>query len=390
MDKSRIFIASSGRTLTLAEKLGDELQTEFCEATLWSEEGRRQPGATIIEMLEKATRTFDFGVIILARDDVMVKETGDTLKARDNCVFEAGLFIKALGRERCFLVNSVEQRDLPSDLGGIISLPFKEPTNLSDRDACAQAIKSVSAALKDSVQRVGRSMTQQRVPLLSVEEVFNRERPHSDGGDLREGRVVVCDLQPMTRPDLCVQVRYNLDHGISYLYFLQNTDDTIEKVIQALQMVLVAGPGGPGNVADFSARVDTVVKESDRVLDGLRRICEMRSLFVALLPEEPQFHFRLHNANDPEMARLYMKFRGDGFMAWAEGNDAAKVWRTLPRFISLNEKRIFVPMKHFNLKGKEKLLFEDSLERALSRYFPGIQDEVKQLCYGTETKTRSR
>ena len=98
MDKSRIFIASSGRTLLLAEKLRDELQTEFCEVTLWSEEGRRQPGATIIEMLEKASKTYDFAVIILARDDVMVREAGDagTRKARDNCVFEAGLFMAAL------------------------------------------------------------------------------------------------------------------------------------------------------------------------------------------------------------------------------------------------------------------------------------------------------
>src|SRR5262245_33458464 len=98
MKKSRIFIASSGRTLVLAEKLRDELQTEFCEAVLWSEEGRRQSGATIIEMLERSAETYAFAVIILARDDVMVKETGGTLKARDNCVFEAGLFIKALGR----------------------------------------------------------------------------------------------------------------------------------------------------------------------------------------------------------------------------------------------------------------------------------------------------
>jgi hypothetical protein len=34
MDKSRIFIASSGRTLVLAEKLRDELSTGFCEVRL--------------------------------------------------------------------------------------------------------------------------------------------------------------------------------------------------------------------------------------------------------------------------------------------------------------------------------------------------------------------
>ena len=94
-DKSSIFIASSGRTLVLAEKLRDELRTEFCEATLWSEEGRLQPGAVIIEMLEGAAAKYDFAVVILAKDDVMIGGKGETLKARDNCVFEAGrLYLK--------------------------------------------------------------------------------------------------------------------------------------------------------------------------------------------------------------------------------------------------------------------------------------------------------
>src|SRR5262249_27898236 len=154
MDKSRIFIASSGRTLILAEKLRDEIETEFCEAMLWNEERRRNHGATVIEFLERSAAEYDFAVIILARDDVMVRETDDTQGARDNCVFEAGLFIKALGRERCFLVNSVEQRDLPSDLGGIIYQHFQEPSDLSDRDACASAIRRVSTTPKDSIQRL--------------------------------------------------------------------------------------------------------------------------------------------------------------------------------------------------------------------------------------------
>ena len=131
MYKSKIFIASSGRTLVLAEILRDELASEFCQATVWSEEGKLQPGSTIIEMLEGAAKQYDFAVIILARDDVLTSGAGEVLKARDNCVFEAGHFMSAIGRKRCFLVNSVEQSDLPSDLGGVNSIRFKEPSNLA-------------------------------------------------------------------------------------------------------------------------------------------------------------------------------------------------------------------------------------------------------------------
>jgi predicted nucleotide-binding protein len=118
MDKSKIFVASSSRTLVLAEKLRDELDTEYGHATLWTEESRTQVGSTIIEMLEDTAQEYDFAVIFLSKDDVLTSGDRQNLKARDNCVFEAGLFMSAIGRKRCFLVNSVRQSDLPSDLWG--------------------------------------------------------------------------------------------------------------------------------------------------------------------------------------------------------------------------------------------------------------------------------
>ena len=180
-EKSRVFIASSSRTLLLAEKLRDELRSEFCEPRLWSQESKLQPGATIIEMLEGAAAQSDFAVIVLAKDDVMTGGKGETLKARDNCVFEAGLFMAAIGRKRCFLVNGVRQDDLPTDLSGIISIPFKEPEDLGDRIACGQAVAIVAATLKDIIQKEPFAY-HGRLPLLSVEDLFRRERPFSPKG----------------------------------------------------------------------------------------------------------------------------------------------------------------------------------------------------------------
>lgn len=391
MDKSRIFIASSGRTLALAEKLRDELQTDFCEATLWSEEGRSQIGATIIEMLEKAAERFDFAVIILARDDVVAREgsSASTRKARDNCVFEAGLFMATIGRKRCFLVNSVEPNDLPSDLGGIISLHFEEPANLSDRDACAQAIKSVSAALKDNVQRAERSVAHERLPILSIEDVFLRERPQSDGGDLREGQVVVCDLQPNPGSDVALQVRRNLEHGVSYLYFLYFCDDTLDKVLQSIQLLAAGSAAGGTPSAEFNARLETIRSDKGRVLEDLRKICRTRSLLVSFLPTEPQFCFRVHNASDPELARLYLRFRGGGFMLWGEQTAAVSVWRALRHYMPGDDQdRIFVPMKFFDLAGEELRRFERLLNRGLARYFPGIEKEVREILVGPDRAAR--
>lgn len=383
MDKSRIFIASSGRTLVLAEKLRDELRTEFCEGTLWSEEGRLQPGETIIEMLEGATEQYDFAVIILAKDDVMTGGEGKILKARDNCVFEAGLFMSAIGRKRCFLVNSVSQSDLPSDLNGIISIPFGEPANLQDRFACAQAIAKVAAQLKDIVQREGPSGYHARVPLLSVDEMFRREQPRSDGGDLEDGQVVVLERQPWPDIGRAKQVRRNMDNGTSYHYFLYFSDDTVEKMCQALQIIAWAGVGGAAEASDFTSRVDTMRTNHDRVLDDLRGLCESGRLRVSLMVEDPIVCFRVHNASNPMLAQFYMKCHDEGFVRWAEGQDATVLWRTLPKYLEDDTgDRLFLPLKDPVFGGDQRQRMERVFSRVLSRYFPGMEIEVKQIFFG--------
>ena len=383
MEKAKVFIASSGRTLTLAEMLRDQLETEFCEATLWTEESRHQPGATIIDMLENAAEKYDFAAILLSRDDVVVGEAGDRLKARDNCVFEAGLFVAYLKRERCFLVNSVDQRDLPSDLGGVISLPFTEPHDLDDRGACAGAVRRASSVMKDSIQRLGRAVVHTRLPLLSIDEVIQRERPLSEKGDLRESEVVICDSQPTSAPEMAVQVRRNMDAGIQYFYFLSPSDDCIEKICQALQIILVSGVAGTARMQDFSGRLKIVQENNKRILEDLSNICSAHSLHVSFLLTAPTFCFRVHNASDEVWARLYARYRSSGFMLWADGESAVSLWRSLPAFLPTEDRpQIVIPLKNFSFGEEQKRRMDFACDRGLNKYFPGIRDEVKELFLG--------
>jgi hypothetical protein len=336
----------------------------------------------IIEMLEGAAAKYDFAVVILAKDDVMIGGKGETLKARDNCVFEAGLFMSAIGRKRCFLVNSVGQSDLPSDLNGIISIPFKEPANLGDHLECARAITKVAGELKSIVQREGPSGYHTRLPLLSVEEVFRRERPRSEGGDLSGGEVVVCDVQPAADVARAEIVRHNMDNGTSYHYFFQFSDDTVEKLCQALQMIAWAGVGGAGP-SDFRSRVDAITGKKDRVLDDLRTLCRTGLLRFSLIVDEPVLWFRAHNASNPAEAKLYTRHFEGGFVRWAEGQIAASLWRQLPKFLEDDTAdRLFVSMRYEVFGAEQRQRLSSTLSRVLSRYFPGMELEVKQVCLG--------
>jgi len=386
MDKSRIFIASSSRTLVLAEMLRDQLNTDYCEAILWKDIGKSQLGATIIEMLERAKGEFDFAVILLAKDDVIIGGKGDTLKARDNCVFEAGLFIASLGRHRCFLVNSVNQGDLPSDLGGVISIPFKEPRDLNDRMACRDALASVAPPLKDAVQRDGKAPSHERIPILSPRDLFELERPQSEGGDLLEGQVVVCDTEPAWGIDSAVRVRRNIDSGVCYHFFTYFTPTTMEKMCQGLEVILAVGAGGEEDIADFKIRLSKIRDKKEQVLDDLRRICESRSLRFTLLNDEPNFCFRVHNASNRELARLYARYQDRGFLLWAKGASALALWNSLPKWLADDQPdRLLIPLKQVNLEGAAKATFEHRLNDALRKYFPGIENEIKKTFVGSET-----
>ena len=388
MDKSRVFIASSSRTLLLAEMLRDQLRTDFCEPRLWSQESKLQSGTTIIEMLEGASEESDFAVIILAKDDVMTGGKGETLKARDNCVFEAGLFMAAIGRKRCFLVNSVNQDDLPSDLSGIISMRFEEPPDLTDRSACAEAVSGVASDMKDRMQLEGPSAYHAQLPLLSVEALFNRERPFSNRGDLREDLVIVVDPQPVVDIERVERVRHNLDSGNRYHYIFEFTETAVEKICQTLQMIAWAGVRSATEASDFNTRLATVKKEKDRVLDELRGLCNSAKLRITLLTTPPTFLMRVHNATNPDFARLYAKRSVNTkesvqYALWTEGREAVAVWKNLEEYLETdNYDRLFLPLKYpsFDVEHKEKL--DLYLRRPLKRYFPEVEREVGKILAG--------
>ena len=340
-------------------------------------------------MLEGATAMYDFAVVILARDDVITVGHGEVLKARDNCVFEAGLFISAIGRKRCFLVSSVSQKDLPSDLGGITSISFDEPTDpadLADRSACAKAIASVAGCLKDIVQREGPLAYHSRVPLLSVDEVFRRERPQSDGGDLVDGQVVVCDTQPWAEIGRAGLFRHNMDNGTSYHCFFYFSDDTIEKICQTLQMIAWAGVGDAGEANDFNSRTNKITKAKDRVLSELWDLCQSGQLRYSFMVEEPINSFRVHNASNTQLAKFYANYYNKGFAEWAQGPAATALWRSLPKYLEPDTAdRLFIPLKFFALDDEKTQRLDNVLTRALGRYFPGMETEVKEIFLGRKS-----
>lgn len=131
MTRSMVFVASSSEGLDVAKKLEPLLQgkiTQRADIEPWT--GAFELTATYIESLEKTAAQADFAVLVLTPDDVTTSRRKNTLAPRDNVIFELGLFMGHLGRERCFIIQE-DKADLklPTDLLGVKSATFTRPSD---------------------------------------------------------------------------------------------------------------------------------------------------------------------------------------------------------------------------------------------------------------------
>jgi hypothetical protein len=146
--KPRIFVASSKESIDIAYAVQENLD-QVAEVTVWNQ-GIFELSQYTLDSLVNALDDFDFGVFIFSADDIVKIRNSEFAATRDNVVFELGLFVGRLGRERNFIVipNGLDNLRLPTDLLGITPTLF-EP----DRQD-----KNVVAALGPSCNRIKKAI----------------------------------------------------------------------------------------------------------------------------------------------------------------------------------------------------------------------------------------
>lgn len=149
--KPSVFIGSSSEGLQVARCLQMEMDYE-AEVTIWHQGVFGLSGGTLESLVRKVS-DFDFAVLVLTPDDVVRKREKINDAPRDNVLFELGLFMGTLGRERTYIVHPRVQIDLPSDLAGITPATY-EP-NRSDGNLQA-AVGSAAAKMLAEIKRLGR------------------------------------------------------------------------------------------------------------------------------------------------------------------------------------------------------------------------------------------
>jgi predicted nucleotide-binding protein len=145
-----LFIGSSSEGLPIARALQTELD-QVCEPVVWSQ-GAFGPTETTIGSLLEMAQSSDFAALVLTPDDPVVIRGAEVIAARDNVVFELGLFLGTLGPRRVFIIRPRDLNlTLPSDLAGVTLLDYR---NRSDQNLQA-AIGPAATRIRDRISSEG-------------------------------------------------------------------------------------------------------------------------------------------------------------------------------------------------------------------------------------------
>lgn len=148
-DNPRVFVASSREALSVAEAVNIKLDGE-ARVKLW-DNAFDLSSVTIVALLARAKDT-DFAVFVFAKDDTAIIRGTQYSVVRDNVLFELGLFIGALGLERCFvLVPKSRENDfrLPTDLSGVTVSIYDDAL-----DDMVDAVSASCAKIKIAIRSV--------------------------------------------------------------------------------------------------------------------------------------------------------------------------------------------------------------------------------------------
>lgn len=151
MIKRKLFIGSSTQGLKVANEVKDRIVKScdsWLDVELWTDSNVFKLSKTTLENLQEKSILYDYGVLIATSDDVGEIKDGKYDIMRDNVLFEAGMFLATLGRERAFVMMEKGCR-IPTDLLGQ-TLAIFSGDELGTLDKCIDGLLEELNNTKDT------------------------------------------------------------------------------------------------------------------------------------------------------------------------------------------------------------------------------------------------
>jgi len=165
----RVFVGCSTEAYRVAQAIQTNLDPRnVAYLKIWPQ-NVFEPSHYTDQDLIKSAPTFDFAIFILSPDDD-VASRGEQQKApRDNVIYELGLFMGVLDRDRVFLLRQRNTNlKLPSDIAGVNPINYSIPPDGSDD--WEAALGAPSNIIENTIRKRGCRSSAQEVVKTSEEQ----------------------------------------------------------------------------------------------------------------------------------------------------------------------------------------------------------------------------
>lgn len=150
-ERTKVFIISSVESLEVARIVQNSFAHDNFLPVLWTDGVFRVASYPMQSLIDEVTDS-DFAIAIAHGDDTSSIRGKEWPVPRDNVIFELGLFMGHLGKDRAILM---EPRDdgvkLPSDMTGITTIPYRYQVG---RDSVAMMAPACNL-LREHILRLG-------------------------------------------------------------------------------------------------------------------------------------------------------------------------------------------------------------------------------------------
>lgn len=123
-----IFVGSSTPALSVAKEV-KRMLADVADVVVW--DSAFDAGTWLLGGILNQAQQSDFGVFVIREDDTTKIKGTDYMTVRDNVLFEAGVFMGALGPERTILLwpsaTTPKKLRLPTDLEGLLRETYTPP-----------------------------------------------------------------------------------------------------------------------------------------------------------------------------------------------------------------------------------------------------------------------
>lgn len=183
--RRRVFAGSSREAISVCRFLQAELDDQF-DVKVWDQDVFALTHSGLESLLNELESS-DAGLFVLAPDDIVLSRDRIQHETRDNVIFELGMFMGSLGRDRTFVVapQGIDLR-IPSDLAGITVAEY-DGGRPDQRAAIGPACTRIREHLEktrfepvvepESRKRLDRAMARMS---RDLEALFEDPRPNAD------------------------------------------------------------------------------------------------------------------------------------------------------------------------------------------------------------------